>query len=176
MRTASALHRGQVRLQQAELRIRLTLEVTKAVADAVGADRAGIRLSPANGLGDTAEDDYGTTYPLLVAELDKLGLAYLHLIEAGDPSLTPVIRRAWSGALILNAAQQDPADHPQRLSLVADGSADAVSFGRLFISNPDLVARLASAAELTEPDLSKAYGGDHRGYTDYPSLPTPRVA
>ncbi len=51
-----------------------------------------------------------------------------------------------------------------------------MSFGRLFISNPDLVARLASAAELTEPDLSKAYGGDHRGYTDYPSLPTPRVA
>ncbi|WP_127481109.1 alkene reductase [Nocardioides pantholopis] len=153
-----------------ENRIRLTLDVTRAVADAIGADRTGIRLSPANGLGDTVEDDHVTTYPLLVSELDRLGLAYLHLVEAGAPSLTPVLRRAWSGALILNPATGDPSEHTQRLARVTGGDADAVSFGRLYIANPDLVTRLATGAELAEPDLSTAYGGDHRGYTDYPTL------
>jgi N-ethylmaleimide reductase len=151
-------------------RIRLTVEVARAVADAVGADRAGLRISPNNGLGDTHEPDYATTYPLLVSELNGLGLAYLHLVEAGDPTLTPVLRSTWDGALILNAATPDPLDHPRRLDLVDAGAADVVSFGRLFIANPDLVARLADSAELALPDMSRAYGGDHRGYTDYPAL------
>ncbi|MFC4554038.1 alkene reductase [Georgenia faecalis] len=156
-------------------RIRFTLEVARAVAGAIGADRTGIRLSPANGLGDTVED-HVALYPLLVAELDTLGLAYLHLVEAGDPSMTPVLRRAWSGTLILNPAHAGLADHPTRVGLVADGTADAVSFARLFISNPDLVTRLAAGAPLAEPDLGKAYGGDHRGYTDYPTLAAQPVA
>jgi len=151
-------------------RMRFTLDVARAVAEAIGADRTGIRLSPANGLGDTIEDDHADLYPVLVSELDTLGLAYLHLIEAGDPSLTPVLRDRWSGALILNPVGPDLASHPGRLDLVADGTADAVSFARLFISNPDLVTRLADGAELAAPDLSKAYGGDHTGYTDYPVL------
>ncbi|WP_320775462.1 alkene reductase [Streptomyces sp. CRN 30] len=157
-----------------EHRIRLTVEVARAVAAAIGADRTGIRLSPANGLGDTAEADHTTVYPLLVAELDRLGLAYLHLVEAGAPALTPVLRAAWSGTLILNPADADAdadaAGPSRRLGLIGDGGADAVSFGRLFLANPDLVARLADGAALAEPDLSKAYGGDHRGYTDYPAL------
>ena len=151
-------------------RIRLTVEVVRAVADAIGADRTGLRISPNNGLGDTAETDYATTYRLLVSELNQFGLAYLHLVEAGDPALTPAIRAEWSGALILNAATPDPLDHPRRVDLVAEGASDLVSFARLFIANPDLVARLARGAELALPDLSRAYGGDHRGYTDYPSL------
>ncbi|WP_395571797.1 alkene reductase [Streptomyces sp. BK79] len=155
-----------------ENRARFTLEVTRAVAAAIGSGRTGIRLSPANGLGDTAEDDHATLYPLLVAALDRLDLAYLHLVEAGDPSLTPALRAAWSGTFILNPADADAdgAGQQGRLGLVGSGKADAVSFGRLYISNPDLVARLAAGAELAEPDLSRAYGGDHRGYTDYPTL------
>ena len=157
-------------------RIRFTLDVAAAVAAAIGADRTGVRISPNNGLGDLVEADYAQVYPLLVHELDRLGLAYLHLVESGDPELTPVIREAWSGALILNAAGPDPLDHRRRLDLVADGAADLVSFGRLFIANPDLVERLVAAAEVALPDLSKAYGGDHRGYTDYPRLAAGRPA
>lgn len=151
-------------------RARLTTEVARAVADAIGAGRTGVRISPNNGLGDTVEAGHRTTYGLLVSALNELGLAYLHLIEAGDPAFTPQVRDAWDGTLILNAATPDLLDHGRRLDLVAGGAADLVSFGRLFIANPDLVDRLASGAELALPDLSKAYGGDHRGYTDYPSL------
>ncbi|MCX7522860.1 alkene reductase [Microbacterium sp. STN6] len=153
-----------------ENRMRLTLAVVAAVAGAIGADRTGLRISPNNGLGDTEELDYATLYPQLVRELDSLGLAYLHLVEAGDPALTPVIRSAWSGTLILNAATPDLADHPGRLDLIENGATDLVSFARLFIANPDLVARLKTGAELASPDLSKAYGGTHEGYTDYPAL------
>jgi N-ethylmaleimide reductase len=153
-----------------ENRIRFTVEVAKAVASAIGADRTGIHISPANGLGDTVEDDHIDVYPLLVSELDKLELAYLQLVEAGDTSLTPVLRQLRSGTFILNPFGPDLTDHARRLDLVANGTADAVSFGRLYISNPDLVARLATGAALAEPDLSKAYGGDSTGYTDYPTM------
>lgn len=158
-------------------RSRLTVEVVRAVTEAIGADRTGLRLSPNNGLGDTAEEDHPTTYRGLVSELDTFGLAYLHLVEAGDPALTPEIRAAWSGALLLNPAGADPLEHPRRLALIDDGTADVVSFGRLFISNPDLVTRLAAdGAPLALPDLSKAYGGDHTGYLDYPTLVSTRSA
>ncbi|QAY59909.1 alkene reductase [Microbacterium protaetiae] len=153
-----------------ENRIRFTIEVVDAVADAIGAGRTGLRISPANGLGDTVEPDHDIVYPMLVKELDGRGLAYLHLVEAGAPQLTPVLRAAWNGVLILNAADPDPLTHGARLQRLADGHADLLSFGRLFIANPDLVDRLATGAPLAVPDLSKAYGGDHRGYIDYPSL------
>lgn len=151
-------------------RIRFAVRIAQAVAGEIGAERTGIRLSPANGLGDTSETDHDVVYPLLVSELDQLGLAYLHLVESGDPALTPVLRERWSHALTLNAIGPDIATHAARLDIVAEGKADAVSFGRLFISNPDLVARVERGEELALPDLSKSYGGDHTGYTDYPTL------
>ena len=152
-------------------RIRFAIEVTRAVTSAIGADRVGIRLSPNNGLGDTVEDGYAQLYPVLVRELGSFNLAYLHLVEAGDPSLTPQLRGIWPGAFLLNpAGGPDLAGQGGRLDLVVSGAADAVSFARLFISNPDLVTRLATGADLAEPDYSKAYGGDRTGYTDYPQL------
>ncbi|VTR76084.1 alkene reductase [Cellulomonas hominis] len=153
-----------------ENRARFTLDVVAAVTEAVGADRTGLRISPANGLGDTVESDHVQTYTHLVRELSRYGLAYLHLVEAGDPDLTPVVRDLWPGVLILNPATPDPLDHPSRLDLVERGAADLISFGRLFIANPDLPDRLATGAALMLPDMSRAYGGDHRGYTDYPTL------
>lgn len=155
----------------AEHRVRLPLAVVRAVAEEIGADRTAVRLSPANGLGDTDEPDHTTTYPLLVDALDELGLAYLHLVEHGAPALTPVLRRAWSGVLVLNPLDADPDDPRGRLDRVARGDADAVSFARAYIANPDLVRRLATGVPLAEPDLSLAYGGDEHGYTDYPSAP-----
>lgn len=151
-------------------RTRLTVEVARAVSDAIGAERTGIRISPHNGLGDTVEGDYLDVYPVLIERLASLNLAYLHLVEAGDPGFTPTVRELWDGVLIVNAAGADPMTHPQRTDLVVSGAADLVSFGRLFIANPDLVERLVHGAELALPDLSKAYGGDSAGYTDYPRL------
>lgn len=149
-------------------RIRLSVEVSRAVVDAIGAGRTGIRLSPNNGLGDTVETDYLEVYPALIDALDELDLAYLHLVEAGDPTFTPALREHWQGVLILNAAGADPLAHPQRIERVTEGAADLVSFARLFIANPDLVERLADGVVPALPDLSKAYGGDATGYTDYP--------
>lgn len=151
-------------------RIRLTVEVIAAVAAAVGPERTGLRISPANGLGDTVEADYRVTYPLLLDALNPLGLAYVHLVEAGDPTLTPTIRSTWQGTLILNPATPDPLDHPRRLELVENGTADLISFGRLSIANPDLVERLAGDHPVALPDMTMAYGGDQRGFIDYPRV------
>ncbi|MGO1801263.1 MAG: alkene reductase [Microbacteriaceae bacterium] len=151
-------------------RIRLTVEVARAVSEAIGAERTGIRLSPHNGLGHTVESDHLDVYPVLIERLAALKLAYLHLIESGDPAFTSTVRELWDGVLIVNAAGPDPLTHPRRTELVAQGVADLVSFGRLFIANPDLVERLAAGSEVALPDLSKAYGGDSAGYTDYPRL------
>lgn len=151
-------------------RTRLTVETTRAVAEAVGADRTALRISPANRLGDIVEKDYTTTYPLLLEQLDDLGLAYLHVLETTDPSFTATLRQSWSGVFMLNPAT--PGSHTGRaeLSLVEQGAADLLSYGQLFIANPDLPDRLAHGAPLAEPDMTKAYGGDARGYTDYPAL------
>ena len=153
-----------------ENRVRLTVEVTRAVAAAIGADRTALRISPANPLGDIAEDDVAVTYPLLLAALDPLGLAYLHVLESRAPELTPVLREAWTGVLMLNPATPGGRTGPEQLALVETGATDLLSFGQLFIANPDLPTRLAGGHELALPDMSKAYGGDERGYTDYPAL------
>lgn len=151
-------------------RLRFPLAVVRAVADAVGAGRTGVRISPNNGLGDTREPDYSAVYPRLVEALNPLGLAYLHVVETGAPELTPALRSAWTGPLVLNPIGPDTATHPQRLAALATGEADLVSFGRLFIANPDLVRQLEDGSELATADMSKAYGGGPEGYTDYPSV------
>ena len=151
-------------------RVRLAAAVTTAVAERIGADRTALRISPANPLNDITEDDYTETYPLLLAQLDRLGLAYLHVLESTDPSFTAQMRSAWSGPMILNPATPGARTSREHLRLVEDGAADLVSFGSLFIANPDLPERLQAGAPLALPDMSKAYGGDASGYTDYPTL------
>ncbi|XRQ08631.1 alkene reductase [Actinomadura welshii] len=154
----------------AENRIRLTVEAVQAVADAIGAQRTALRISPANPLNDIEERDHADTYRLLVDELDRLGLAYLHVLESTDPGLTPELRAKWSGPFMLNPSTPGSTTGPEHLSLIEDGAADLVSFGRLFMANPDLPYRLEAGEPLNEPDLTKAYGGDATGYTDYPAL------
>ncbi|MEU8228792.1 alkene reductase [Actinoplanes sp. NPDC048967] len=153
-----------------EGRIRLTVEVAEAVAAAIGADRLGLRVSPANPFNDIAEDDHRETYLALVDALAPLGLAYLHLAEGPDTEFTPVLRARWNGTLILNPYTPGAWTGPEALKQIENGDADLISYGALFLANPDLPERLAAGGPFNTPDYGKAYGGDHEGYTDYPAL------
>ncbi|MBO3743095.1 alkene reductase [Actinoplanes flavus] len=151
-------------------RIRFAVEVATAIAAAIGADKVGIRLSPNNPYNDITETNAGEIYPALVARLAPLGLAYLHLVESGDRELTRRLRAQWPGTFILNPATLPRYTGPEDLALIEDGTTDLLSFGGLFLANPDLPARLAAGGPYNTPDYSKAFGGDHTGYTDYPAL------
>jgi N-ethylmaleimide reductase len=161
-----------------ENRARLTLEVTRAVVAACGAQRVGIRLSPYGRANDSGEAEPLPLYTHLIGALDGMGLAYLHLIEprasgAGQgevdhqdvPSAAALFRSAWRGVLI--AAGNFRGD--TAAEMLAQGHADAIAFGRLFISNPDLPARLRGRLALTPYDRATFYGGGAEGYLDYPA-------
>ncbi|GHC63729.1 alkene reductase [Streptomyces flavofungini] len=151
-------------------RIRFAVEVARAVAAEIGADRTGIRLSPGNPFNGIHEPDPGEAYLALVAELNALGLAYLHIMEVGEiRELTQALRKEFSGTFILNPATEGPTGHDD-LALIEEGTADLVSFGSLFLANPDLPARLKTRGPYNTPDQSTFYGGDAKGYTDYPAL------
>jgi N-ethylmaleimide reductase len=151
-------------------RIRLTVEVARSVAAAIGADRLGLRISPANPFNDIVEDDHRATYLALVDALNPLGLAYLHVAEGPDTDFTPALRDRWTGTFVLNPYTPGSATGPEAVKLIETGAADLVSYGALFLANPDLVERLAAGGPFNAPDFTKLYGGDHEGYTDYPAL------
>ncbi|GIG69134.1 alkene reductase [Phytomonospora endophytica] len=154
-----------------EGRIRFAAEVTAAVAGAVGGDKVGLRISPGNTLHDIAEDDVEQTYKALVADIAGLDLAYLHIMEsAGMRDLTASLRARFTGPLILNPNTLPEPTGPDALSLIEDGTADLVSYGALFLANPDLPARLAAGGPFNAPDRGTMFGGDQHGYTDYPTL------
>ncbi len=154
-----------------ENRIRFAVEVTKAVVEAIGAERTGLRLSPGNVYNDIAETDTEAVYPALVEELEPLGLGYLHITEAnaGARDVTLALRKRFSGTFVLNPVTEGPTDH-NALALVEDGIADILAFGALFLANPDLPARLGTAGPYNTPDTATFFGGDDKGYTDYPAL------
>lgn len=125
---------------------------------------------PANPFNDIAEDGHRETYRALIAALEPLGLAYLHIAEAEDRELTLELRKTWSGTLILNPGTPGRCTGPQDLHLIEDGTADLLSFATMFLANPDLPARLAAGGPFNAPVRATFYGGDERGYTDYPVL------
>ncbi|WP_425824669.1 alkene reductase [Streptomyces fractus] len=149
-----------------EARIRFAVEVAAAVADEIGPERTGIRISPGNPFNDIAESDTHELYPALVDALRPLGLAYLHLMHVGDEALLDTLRAQWPGTLILNRAG---ADIPTRAKDVENATADLISVGALALANPDLVERLRADAPLNTPDPATFYGGGTAGYTDYPT-------
>lgn len=158
-------------------RARLLLEVTRAVIAEVGADRVGVRLSPYGVSNDSGEADPMPLYSHVIRELDGLGLAYLHFVEprssgAGRaevnhtnvPAAMELFRPLWRGVLITAGGfTRESAE-----AAVAAGHADAIAFGRHFISNPDLPQRLRHAIPLTPYNRATFYGGEAAGYTDYP--------
>ncbi len=149
-------------------RIRFAVETAQAVVEAIGASRVGIRISPASGVQDLVEEDANEVYPALVSALAELDLAYLHLVAAGDDDLNLRIRELWPNTLIVNApGAGEPAATAARW---LGRGADLVAMGSAFLANPDLPIRLRFGAALNEPDFGTAFGGDHRGYTDYPAL------
>ncbi|WP_017573192.1 alkene reductase [Nocardiopsis halotolerans] len=152
-------------------RIRFAVEATAATVDAVGAERTGIRLSPGGGFWGVEERDVRELYTALLAELSRLGVAYVHLEATTDEELLLELRRAWSGTLIMNPTvpmgpkQVDKAGADRWLGL----GADLVSFGRAFIANPDLVERLRSGLPIAPVDETTYYQGGDRGYLTYPA-------
>lgn len=155
-----------------ENRIRFVVEVVRATSEAIGAHRVGLRISPSNPYNDIAEESTEELYPALVDAIDPFGLAYLHIGETGERALTLELRKRFSGALILNPFTPDGVTGPDHLPLLDDGTADALSFGALFLANPDLPARLANGGPFNTPDPATFFGGTEKGYLDYPALAT----
>jgi N-ethylmaleimide reductase len=160
-------------------RARLLLNTVDAISAAIGARRLGVRLSPYGRYGGISDTDPDALFTYVAQELSRRNLAYLHLIEAlgseigitdelraNVPNNAALFRSSFSGSLISAGA------YTPTLGAVAleDGRADAIAFGRLFIANPDLVARVRLSAALNAPDRATFYGGGAHGYTDYPSL------
>lgn len=152
-------------------RIRFAVEVVSAVAAAIGSARTGLRLSPGSSMNDVHEADPRPVYEALMQQITAQDLAYLHVMEAGDRELTLALRRSFAGAFMLNPHTDGRPTGPEELALVEDGTADMISFGQLFLANPDLPRRLAAGGPLNAPDPATFYGGDATGYTDYLPLP-----
>ncbi|WP_210493840.1 alkene reductase [Patulibacter sp. SYSU D01012] len=155
-----------------ENRARLVLEVVRAVVDAVGAERTGIRLSPGGHPGhEVTESDDGATYRVLAAGLRPLGLAFVHVL-AEDPAAAVVaeIRAGVGAPFLLNTGFAHVTERDEAIALVADGLADAAVVGRGFIANPDLYERWSTGAAENALRPEGLYSGGPEGYVDYPSL------
>lgn len=151
-----------------ENRIRFPIAILKAMADAIGPGRVGFRIAPGNGYNGMDTSDPAATFAPFVKAADALGLAYLHVIDMGlaDLDVIAMLRANWSGAIITN--NMLTAETGQ--AALDAGRAEAVAFGRPFIANPDLVARMKAGAPLAKPDYSLLYTGEDKGYTDYPAM------
>ncbi len=156
-------------------RARFLFEVTEAVISTIGADRVGVRLSPANTWNVPADSDTHSLYDTVISALSAYDLAYLHLREAqGDLSAIPNMvtdvtahyRRVYRGTIITNTGF----DRDRANEVIRKGHADLVAFGTLFIGNPDLPERCLRGAALNQADQQTFYQGGSKGYVDYPTL------
>ncbi|WP_413165753.1 alkene reductase [Capilliphycus salinus ALCB114379] len=162
-----------------ENRARFLLEVVEAVTQVWGGDRVGIKLSPSNTFYGMKDSDPKATFSYVIQELNRFNLAYLHLMEPNEQDLAnrevlnpvlPIFRPIYSGTLVTNGGYtQETAN-----IVLGENMAEAVSFGRLFLANPDLVKRFELNAVLNEPNPRTFYGqgakNAENGYTDYPFL------
>lgn len=151
-----------------ENRARLLIEVLKSVSAEIGSGRVGVRLSPTGTFNDIQDSAAEENYTYIYKALSDMNLSYLHVVEAflgnTDGGLLSKIRPHFSGNYIANGGFD-----PERASKRVSEDAFAVAFGRPFISNPDLPERIKKKAPLAEADQNTFYGGDEKGYTDYPT-------
>ncbi len=157
-----------------ENRARLLFEVTEAVVNVLGDGRVGIRISPENPFNDISDSNSEVLFSHVAEGLNRFPLAYLHVVEidlsnptdfnGGLNPITQKLRGIYKGTYITNGGY----DRDRAERVLERGDADLVSFGRLFLANPDLPERFKKGAPLNEPDEATFYGGDEKGYTDYP--------
>lgn len=154
-------------------RARFPLEVTEAVIDIFGADRVGYRISPHFQRYSMSDSNPSETFSYFAKKLNNLKLGYLHMIErVGEPMLVAPeerfassIREIFKGTFILNGGY----DAEKGNDAIRKGEADLISYGMLFLVNPDLPERFKRNAPLNEPDIKTFYTGEERGYIDYPT-------
>ncbi|WP_102192971.1 alkene reductase [Microbacterium aurantiacum] len=166
----NANHRTDAYGGSIENRSRFVVEVAQAVADEIGADRVGIRLSPAMPLGGIDEGETESVraqYRQLVSALAPLDLAYLHLHHVGDDELLASLREAWPTAVLVVRYGRTRA---QIADDIEAGFADIAPLGRFALANPDVVERLRTDAPFNEVDPATLYTGGAEGYVDYPLL------
>jgi N-ethylmaleimide reductase len=157
-----------------ERRARFVIETVTAVAEAIGAGRVGLRISPEHGIQDALEtdrEDVRATYGALLEALRPLGLAYLSVLHA-EPAgeLVQELRRRFGGPLIANSGFGSVTSRQEAVRLIEAAHADAVAVGRAVIANPDLVERWAGEHPENTPDPATFYAAGAQGYTDYPTL------
>ncbi|MEM8720410.1 MAG: alkene reductase [Cyanobacteria bacterium P01_G01_bin.39] len=160
-----------------ENRARFMLEVTQALIDVWGKDRVGVRLAPSSTFNDMHDSNLIATFTYVAQELDRLGIAYLHIVEPrikGNATIeddgtglgAKFFRRLFKGAIITAGGYTRETGE----EVIANNDADFVTYGRLFVANPDLPKRFALDAELNKYDRSTFYTSGKAGYIDYPSL------
>ncbi len=157
-----------------ENRSRFLCEILKGVSMAIGSNKVGVRLSPSGTFNDMSDSDPSKHFSYLCQKLNNFNLAYVHIIDALEADIKhganvvelSVLREAYNGVLITNGGYtQERADET-----ISSNKADAVSFGELFIANPDLPERFSKNAALNKADPNTYYTQGEKGYTDYPSL------
>ena len=156
-----------------ENRVRFLMGVTRAVVETIGSDKVGLRLSPVNPFNDMKDSNPQAVFNYVTEQLNQLNLAYLHVVEGGidgggvaDPFDFDAMRKLCKSPYMANLSY----DKARGNAAIASGHADAVAYGVPFIANPDLVERFREDAPLNEADSTSFYGGNEKGYTDYPSL------
>ena len=156
-----------------ENRARLLLEVVEAVTRVWGRERAGVRISPVNPFNSMYDSDPDNTFGYVAKHLGALKLAYLHVVEIDQSGVTTGqsvnfrhLRDLFGGLYMVCGCYT----YERATAVLASGDADLIAFGRLFLANPDLPERFAKRAPLNVPQAETFYGGDEKGYTDYPRL------
>jgi 2,4-dienoyl-CoA reductase-like NADH-dependent reductase (Old Yellow Enzyme family) len=156
-------------------RVRLLKEVTQAVSEVIGADRTGVRLTPSSYEQGVRDSDPEPLFVHAAQVLSAIGIGHLEIREppadgtfgkSERPPLAQVIRKAFSGVLILNSDY----DFARAQAHIQSGLADAIAFGRPYIANPDLPSRFAKQLPVADSEMSTWFSQDELGYTDYPSL------
>ena len=157
-----------------ENRTRFLLAVTEAVVSVWGAERVGIRLAPSGTFNDMTDSVPEALFVHVLKQLNRFNLAYVHVVDALESDIRygakvvelARLREAYNGVLIVCGGY----NYERANAVIEQSLADAVAFGQLYIANPDLVERLASNALLNNPEPNTFYGGEAKGYTDYPTF------